>query len=94
MSKETDLAYIAGLFDGEGTVSLAVSSNRNAFRRVEVTLSSTDKCLCEFMVSTLECGHVYPKQSRGKAHWKQAYEFRISGKMALTALRAMRPFLR
>lgn len=94
MSKIEQIAYAAGLFDGEGTVTLALSSNKNAFRRVEISVSSTDEALCLAMLEILGGGHVYQKQSRGKDHWKQAHEYRWSGIGAKNALAAMRPYIR
>ncbi len=94
MSKDLEIAYIAGLFDGEGTVTLAKGSNPKAFRRIEMTLSSTDKCLCDYVAEVLKGGHVYAKQSRKPDQWSQAYEFRWSGNGAKLALSKIRPFVR
>lgn len=89
-----EIAYAAGLFDGEGTVTLGKGSNPKAFRRVEVTLSSTDQCLCDIIRNTFKVGEVYLKQSRKPDHWAQAYEFRVSGDKAINLITEILPFSR
>lgn len=88
------LAYLAGLFDGEGTVTLGKGSNPNAFRRIELTVSSTDECLLDCFVEGLHGGSVYKKTSRGKANWKPVFEYRWTGRGALEGLILLRPYIR
>ncbi len=86
------IIYCAGLFDGEGTVTLGRSSNPNAFRRVEVSLSSTDKILCQKMTETFGVGFIRFRP-RAKKHHKDAYEYRVSGPSAIKVLRILRPHI-
>ena len=44
---QTDAAYIAGLIDGEGTVTLS-RRHRNENRQLVVSISNTDRPLLEF----------------------------------------------
>ena len=43
-----DAAYIAGLIDGEGTITLS-REHRNENRRLVVSIASTERCLLEFV---------------------------------------------
>lgn len=92
MSNE-DVAYLAGLFDGEGTVTLGKGSNPSAFRRVELSVSSTDRVLCEFFKQTFKAGYVRSRTAT-RPHWKDSFEYRISGTKAIEILRKITPFLK
>lgn len=46
-SREAELAYIAGIFDGEGTITLHITPNK-ARVYPNVAISNTDSCIVEF----------------------------------------------
>ena len=43
-----DAAYVAGLIDGEGTITLS-REHRNENRRLVVSIASTERCLWQFV---------------------------------------------
>lgn len=94
MSKELQIAYAAGLFDGEGTVTLGRGSNPKAFRRIQLSVSSTDQCLCEVFLELFGFGHIQTKTHRLPDKWSQAYEYRVTGVKALEALSIIYPYVR
>jgi hypothetical protein len=91
---DTDLAYLAGLLDGEGTITLATSSNPRAFRAPMVSISSTDQELVEAALAIAGAGWVQTKKRAAQAHWKQGYEYRVKNAAAIELLARLRPYLR
>lgn len=59
---ETDAAYIAGLIDGEGTVTLT-RKHKNENRQLAVTISNTDRTLLEYVQQTLGVGKITAKRT-------------------------------
>ncbi len=55
-------AYIAGLIDGEGTVTLT-QEHRNERRRLVVSISSTERPLLEFVQRNVEAGQITNKRT-------------------------------
>lgn len=89
----SNLHYVAGLFDGEGTVSMAKPSGSNFYVPM-LSLSSTDKVLCEIIHDELAGGYVYAKTSRKPEHWSQAYEWRWKGAGCLVGIVRLAPIIR
>lgn len=84
--KETTIAWAAGLFDGEGTI---IFGKRN---KVFVAISMTDLDILERMQSGFG-GVIYPLKKR-KAHWKDAWMWKINGtKKSLEFLEMIYPYL-
>ncbi len=55
---DVDSAYIAGLIDGEGTITLT-RKHRNENRQLAISISNTDKDLLEFVLLTIGAGKRY-----------------------------------
>ncbi len=64
---QTDAAYIAGLIDGEGTVTLS-RRHRNKNRQLVVSISNTDRPLLEYVgYSTLDSSNIATQRFCRKA---------------------------
>lgn len=101
---EIDLAYIAGLLDGEG--SIFITKTHPEGRRwsraaspdyaIGVSITNTNKAVLEWVQSLFE-GSVY-KHGGGTGTWgeskKPVWFWRISRQKALAFLELMQPFLR
>jgi len=77
MLKESDIAYIAGLFDGEGSIYYAKTKekkkNRNGkghrialTRRINMEITMTDPMVVNWVHQTLKVGTVTKKPRKGK----------------------------
>ena len=89
----TDLAYLAGVIDGEGTITLTKNSKSDMFRRIEVSVSNTDKGLIDWLQT--EFGGSIRTRALQKSRYKIAYEWRIKGaNQALDLLKRVTPYLR
>ena len=87
---ETEKAYIAGLFDGEGTVDYArrweKRKNGKKYRlwKISCSVGMTDKYVIEYLHETLGFGSVIPiKVPEGHKHmWRWRCTFRDSLQLA------------
>lgn len=87
-----DAAYIAGLIDGEGTVTLT-RRHRNENRQLCVTISSTERQMLEFVRQTLGAGKITNKSITSIRH-APSYTYTIANRQALELLRQIEPWLK
>lgn len=88
----TDAAYIAGLIDGEGTVTLT-RRHRNENRQLAVTISNTEKPLLEYVLRTVGAGKITTKRV-ARIHHTPSFTYAIYNRQALTLLEQIHSFLR
>jgi len=89
---ESESAYLAGIIDGEGTVTLS-RGRKNAQRQLAVTVSSTDRELLEYVARVVGAGKITNKQIHKRNH-SAAYTYQVYNRQALSILRQTVPFLR
>lgn len=93
--KRTDLAYIAGIFDGEGYVGIqsdgkkAKHGKRNL--RLRVAVSSTDEWLCQYLKFAIGGGVI--KLRRASETLKPCWQWEISYRQAGDFLKLILPYL-
>lgn len=56
-----EAAYLAGIVDGEGTITLA-SKNKGQNRRLAITVSNTDRELLEWILKVVGVGIITTKR--------------------------------
>lgn len=89
MATDTDLAYLAGLIDGEGYIG--VKRSRDSFSaRIQVRM--VDEPAIAFLAATL--GGTYYREREHAANRRPLYCFQASDLKAETILRAVLPYLR
>jgi len=94
-----DIAYIAGLFDGEGNVSYKkYPKKRKGSKKdymtwnIRLEISMTDKDVIELVHETLMCGSVAKKPpSKGQMGRKMQYRWRCSHRDALHVCKLLWP---
>jgi hypothetical protein len=89
---EKDAAYLAGLIDGEGTVTLS-RKHKNENRQLCVSIASTEKCLLDFVLSVTGVGKITNKR-KSKHHHAASFTFAVYNRQALALLEATRPYLK
>lgn len=97
-----DLAYLAGFFDGEGTILLnrkgrEIKGIRTRGARVELSIkvSGTDYDSI-FRFQETFGGYLYKQSYRGKIgreHWKDCWQWSIKGGNAVIVLKLLQPYL-
>ena len=90
--KETDLAYIAGLLDGEGYIGIVGRGEKQKGYRATVTISSTNSEIILWLKSVLD-GSVYQSTHRNK-RWKDSWEWKLSTRNVIPLLTSLIPYLK
>lgn len=87
---ERDFVYAAGLFDGEGSISL-VKHRVSRWHSPQVSVASTDYEICEWF-QTRFGGSIVTKQPRMPNH-SLSWDWRLTDRRALNFLQKIRPYL-
>jgi hypothetical protein len=87
-----DAAYIAGLVDGEGTITL---SRRHAQdrRQLVVSIANTETPLLDFVLDRVGAGKITRKRISA-AHHTPSYCYSIANRQALALVAQLQPYLR
>lgn len=91
-NKITNYIYAAGLFDGEGTVTMTRSRKSDKWRRPKVSLASTSKELVSFMKDNF--GGSISNKKTYQVHHKQSYSWAITDQKAISFLKMIKPYLK
>jgi hypothetical protein len=85
-------AYISGLIDGEGTITLTrLHANEN--RRLVVSIANTEIQLLKFVIDEVGAGKITRKRTISDRH-TPSYCYAITSRQALDLLRQLSPYLR
>jgi hypothetical protein len=85
-------AYIAGLIDGEGTITMTrLHANEN--RRLVVSIANTELALLEFVLGQVGAGKIARKRTTSALH-KPCYCYAITSRQALALLMQICGYLR
>ncbi|OOG22830.1 hypothetical protein B1C78_13815 [Thioalkalivibrio denitrificans] len=90
--RPADAGYIAGLVDGEGTITLT-RKHRNENRQLALTISSTERTVLEFVKETLGAGKITGKRTV-RSHHSPSFTYAVYNRQALQILRQIHPYLR
>jgi hypothetical protein len=86
-----EAAYIAGLVDGEGTITLT-RAHRNENRRLVVCISNNELPILRFAKSTIGAGKITSKR-KAKAHHGKSFTYQVSSRQALDLLQQIVGFM-
>ena len=101
MPSDVNLAYIAGLFDGEGSVSHKQymrkrSNNKKPYptRSIRMEIAMTDKSILVWLHEVLGVGTVNPKRYKTKytVCWKKQWRWRCQHRDAYYVARLLWPY--
>ena len=87
-----DAAYVAGLVDGEGTITLSRKHAREK-RQLVVSISSTELSILDFVHQCIGAGKITTKK-RTQPHHSPGFTYAIWNRQALNLLLQIQPFLR
>lgn len=85
-------AYLAGLTDGEGTITLS-RSNRNKHRGHVVTISNTEIAILRHVQETVGVGKITNKRISRVNH-TPSYTYHVTNGQALDLLQQIGPFMK
>ena len=92
--KDTELSYIAGLVDGEGSISISKPTNSNNSFTLEVTVTNKDKQVISWLKESFGGGIRVKYKPEEKFYWSDCYGWKISAQKGLVFLKKILPFLR
>ena len=87
-----EAAYLAGLIDGEGTISLS-RRHANEKRQLVVSISSTEPELVDWAAITMGVGKITRKRTSSDKH-APGLTYSVSNRQALAVLTQVMPYLR
>lgn len=85
-------AYLAGLVDGEGTITLT-RLHRNENRRLALSISNNELPLLKFVAAAVGAGRITRKRTYSSRH-APSFAYQISSRQALDLLKQITPHLR
>ncbi|GAB2544539.1 LAGLIDADG family homing endonuclease [Gracilibacillus alcaliphilus] len=89
----SEAAYLAGIIDGEGTITLT-RMHEKEHRRPSITIASTDFELLEY-IQTVTGGHIFNKKNYKPDKFKDSYIHSIKIKIdVFYILKEVSPYLR
>lgn len=92
MAAETDWAYLAGIIDGEGTISLYKEGQRYSIPTLTVRVSSTDENLMTWLRRNFG-GSYNKRKTKQKSTHKDSYTWSLYGKKLNIILHNILPYL-
>ena len=90
----TDLekGYVAGLIDGEGTITLTKQDASQKFRYPCLEMTSTTFQMLE-KLKELANGGAISNQKKYKENWKQSWHYQLRGDKVITLLTEVKDYL-
>jgi hypothetical protein len=89
---EIEAAYVAGIVDGEGTITLT-RTHRGEGRRPVVSISSTELPLLQYIQSIIGAGRITTKVT-ARHHHSPSFAYVVSSRQALALLAQISAYLR
>ncbi len=86
-----EAAYIAGLVDGEGSVTLT-RKHRNENRHLGLTISSTELQLLQFVIDAAGVGKISNKRA-SKPNHSHSFAYSVYNRQALQLIEQIYPYL-
>ena len=99
MTRKEDIIYLAGLFDGEGSVGIRRENpgekRKSSTYDLEITITNTNKAVLLWAVDTFQVGYitVHHKQD-DNSHISACWRWRVSCKKAAGLLKKLLPYLK
>ncbi len=90
--KKTDLAYAAGIIDGEGWIGIGRKGGKRLDSYCRVTVGNTNEWLVKWLQVTF--GGTISISNRNPAKWKRQYYWNLNEHETLDFLKVIYPYLR
>lgn len=90
------LAYVAGIFDGEGCISIQRNKphagGKSPCYALHVSVSNTDKRIINFLLELVGGGSCKHNNEK-RPNQRLCYDWRVQARVAVRFLKAIRPYL-
>ena len=95
--KETDKAYLAGLFDGEGCVAIAKCNSKRTptpIYSLIVVITNSQRDFLDYYRSLTNLGSVKTDKNISHSNWRSTHQWWITSKQAKIFLELIYPYLK
>lgn len=91
-----DLAYAAGIMDGEGSIMLAKKVTHRGTENISpvVVVNMTDKSVPDFLSALFGGMPVTIIRENRNPNWSPIYRWQVTGQRAIAVVRALTPYLK
>ena len=89
---ESEAAYLAGLIDADGTITLC-RKHKNENRQLAVSISNTDRQLLEFVRNSVSSGNITSKRTT-KSNHTPSYTYAVYNRQAFSLLEQITKYLK
>lgn len=89
--KKIDLAYTAGIIDGEGCINISRRQGKHQSTRLQVSVVNTNEWLCQWL--KMQFGGIVRSRRAYKPNHKPSYSWQLGHKKASEFLRLILPYL-
>jgi intein/homing endonuclease len=89
-----DLSYLAGLIDGEGTITFCVQGPKPYHMSIKVSISNTSLPLLQKVKEITKTGHIGSNYIKEKPRYKQGHNWTLNGRKAQKFLKKIVSFLK
>ena len=89
---QTDAAYIAGIIDGEGTLSLS-RKHKSDNRQLVISISNTERQLLDYILNVVGTGKLTNKKTYKDKH-TPSFTYSVTNRQALDLLKQITPYLK
>lgn len=93
MPTEVELAYLAGIIDGEGTITLTRGLKSDRFRALVMSVANTDLSMINYLKDTYG-GRTSKRNRLTATHHMAAFDWRVERRKAVELLEGIYPYLR
>jgi hypothetical protein len=90
--QNTEAAYIAGLIDGEGTITLS-RRHRNENRQLVISISNNEKAILDYVLKVAGVG-ILTKKRKYAEHHSINFTYKVSNRQAYNLLHQILPYLK
>jgi hypothetical protein len=90
---KTDLAYMAGLLDGEGHIGIALRKNLISGHILRIEISNTNKAMIDWILPRFDGHGVIRKDRWGEGNRKDSYVWYADNRKAVRLLKMLIPYL-
>ncbi len=92
--QETEKAYVAGFFDGEGCIYIGRIKSRNTYTITgRIIIGGTDKSIIDYVYNIIQNGRKNDTQHNRKPNWKKMFRIELSQLQGVKLLQDILPYL-
>lgn len=90
---KTDLAYMAGLLDGEGHIGITLRKNLRSGHQLRIEITNTNEAFIKWILPRFDGHGAHRKDRWGDGNRKDSYVWYADNRKAIRLLKLLMPYL-